>query len=53
MRVLAAMGFVAEVDEQSYASTPITRAMAVPPLQAGHKHLLASPLRLYQRNIRR
>ncbi|MCJ1255477.1 hypothetical protein MMC24_003293 [Lignoscripta atroalba] len=38
MRVLAAMGFVAEVDEQSYASTPITRAMAVPPLQAGHKH---------------
>ncbi|KAF2264003.1 O-methyltransferase [Lojkania enalia] len=38
LRPLAALGFVQEVAENTWTSTPITEAMSIPAIQAGHKH---------------
>ncbi|KAF2238853.1 S-adenosyl-L-methionine-dependent methyltransferase, partial [Viridothelium virens] len=38
LRGLSAIGFVKEVEESRWAATPLTRAMAIPPVAAGHVH---------------
>ena len=37
MRVISAIGFAAEVNEQSYVSTPLTKAITIPSLEAAVK----------------
>ena len=39
MRPLSAINLVEETDPDTYAATPITRAMAIPSIAAGHIHL--------------
>jgi hypothetical protein len=38
LRGLNALGFVKEVDEQTWVATPVTKAMAMKPMQAAHIH---------------
>lgn len=37
MRVISAIGFAAEAHEQSYVSTPLTKAITIPSLEAAVK----------------
>ena len=39
LRPLAALGFVKEVYEKTWAATPVTHVMSAPPIQAAHIHL--------------
>jgi len=39
MRVLTCAGFVDEVGPQTYASTPVTKALTIPKIYDGVKHL--------------
>lgn len=39
LRPLSALHFVQEAGENTWTSTPITKAMCAPPIQAAHIHL--------------
>jgi len=38
LRALSGLGFVNEVGEQQWTATPLTKAMTIPPIAAGHIH---------------